>query len=124
MQPSGVQPGSLTVDQDCDGRDGSLLTSLGQDRPTPGTGGGEPGVRGVTSQRKTHITLERERRAEPLLYPIFKEIPPSIRIYPTPPIFCCFFTFFPQLIPRFLLFSLKVTFSLQIIKNKIAVGYI
>lgn len=117
MQPSGVQPGSLTVNQNLDGRDRSLLTSLGQDGPTPGNGGGEPGVRGVTSQRKTHNTLERERIAEPLLYSIFKEISPSIRIYHTPPIFCCFFTFFPQLIPQFLLFSLKVTFSLQIIKK-------
>lgn len=94
MQPSGVRPGSLVLNQDRDGRGRSLWTSLGQDGPVPGTGGGEQGVRRVTSQRKIHIALERERLAEPLLYSIFKEISPSIRIYSTPPIFCCFFTFF------------------------------
>lgn len=111
MQSSGVRPGSLALNQDRDGRGRSLWTSLGQDGPTPGTGGGEPGVRGVTSQRKTHIALERERIAEPLLHSIFKEISLSIKIYPTPPIFCCFFTFFTVNSSIFIIFFKSKFFS-------------
>lgn len=45
MQTNGARPGSLSLNQDPIGRDGILLSNLGQEGPTPGAKVGEQGRR-------------------------------------------------------------------------------
>lgn len=94
MQPSGVRPGSLVLNQDRDGRGRSLWTSLGKMGQFLELEVGSRVCEGNAVSKENPIALERERLAEPLLYSIFKEISPSIRIYSTPPYFLLLFHIF------------------------------